>query len=294
MTVAAESVACGIAGWSYPDWAGYVYGPGVKDQLRYVAAYVDMIEINSTFYHPPSERNSASWLRRTDVFPGFCFTAKLHQDVTHGGVIAPEMTRAFHEGFAPLTESGKLKHLLAQFRYDFADAPVTREHLSRIRDGFGDLTALTVEMRHISWQQSDALAFLSALGVNVAVMDYPMAGNSFNLAASGVGEHAYLRLHGRNAKAWFSKGAGRDETYNYLYSKPEVQGIHARVLQIAKMSSSLTVVANNHYQGKEAANVLQLKSMLTGKRVPVPPPLEAKYPDLREISSGPAASYPSA
>ena len=34
----------------------------------------------------------------------------------------------------------------------------------------------------------------------------------------------YLRLHGRNTKAWFSK-AGRDDTYNYLYSKDEMDSI---------------------------------------------------------------------
>jgi hypothetical protein len=51
------------------------------------------------------------------------------------------------------------------------------------------------------------------------------------------------------------------------------------------MSSTLTVVANNHYQGKEMVNALQLKSMLTGGKVPVPPLLVARYPELKDIAA---------
>jgi uncharacterized protein YecE (DUF72 family) len=281
----ASRIRCGVAGWSYPDWTGYVYGPEVKDQLRFVADYVDLIEINNTFYRPPNRRNAESWVRRTSDLAGFCFAAKLHQDVTHGGKIEPAMVRDFHEGLAPMAAAGRLRHLLAQFRYDFADGPEARAHLRKIKEAFGDITNLTVEVRHKSWEAPDALEFLDSLGVAVAALDYPLATNSFSLWETGVGEHAYLRLHGRNVKAWFSKGAGRDETYNYLYSARELEGIRSRILKTAKMSSTLTVVANNHYQGKEMVNALQLKSMLTGGKVPVPPLLVARYPELKDIAA---------
>ena len=291
MPALADKISCGVAGWSYPDWAGYVYPPGTRDQLAFLAAYVDMIEINSTFYRPPSARNAESWLGRTGANPDFFFSAKLHQDITHGGIIAPQMVRDFHEGLAPLVRAGRLRHLLAQFRYDFADAPANREHLGRIRQAFADVANLTLELRHVSWQAPEALEFLRSLDASVAALDYPQAHNSFNLRATGVGRHAYLRLHGRNIKAWFSKDAGRDETYNYLYSKRELEGIRDRAQDIAKMSASLTVVANNHYQGKEAVNALQLKSLLTGKKVKVPALLKTKYPELNEIAA-PDASIP--
>ena len=51
--VALQDIRCGVAGWSYPDWEGYVYPAGVRDHLGYLLRYVDMIEINSTFYRPP-------------------------------------------------------------------------------------------------------------------------------------------------------------------------------------------------------------------------------------------------
>jgi len=53
--------------------------------------------------------------------------------------------------------------------------------------------------------------------------------------------------------------------------------------RIASLSKSLTLIANNHYQGKEMVNILQLKSMMTGKKVPVPPLLAERYPELAEV-----------
>ncbi|MFC1451876.1 DUF72 domain-containing protein [Verrucomicrobiota bacterium] len=282
----ADNIACGIAGWSYPDWDGYVYTPDIKDKLRFMAGYVDAIEINSTFYRPPSPRTAESWVRRTGELPDFFFAAKLSQEVTHGGRIDPGPAQDFCVGLKPLVEAGRLRHLLAQFRYDYADRPDSRDHLRRIRDRFGDLANLTLELRHNSWQSPGALEFLGSLGVSVANLDYPLAGNSFNMEVSGVGDHAYFRLHGRNAKAWFDRRSGRDETYNYRYSEKEVEDIVRRAVRIAKMSKTLTLVANNHYQGKEAVNAIQIKARISGRKVPVPPKLLERYPELVKISAG--------
>lgn len=276
-------ISCGIAGWSYPDWEGYVYPPGIKDQLRYIAGYVDMIEINTTFYRPPDAHTAASWVEKTEDLPDFFFTAKIHKDVTHGRMIAPEMVQAFHNGLAPLTAKGRLRHLLAQFKYDFDNRPEAREHLRKIKEAFGDIANLTLELRHNSWQSTSALDFLRSLGVTVANLDYPTTKSSFTLRCCRVGEHAYLRLHGRNYKAWFDRGSGRNETYNYLYSNQEVEQIVTRALDLAKMSKSLTLVANNHYQGKEAVNALEVKAMITNRKVRVPPLLAEKYPQLKNI-----------
>ncbi len=275
-------IAVGVAGWSYPDWKGFVYTGSVRDQLRFVAGYLDMVEVNSTFYRPPDARTAASWVKRTEDLPDFFFTAKLHQDITHHGLIETGMVRAFHEGLAPLTEAGQLRHLLAQFKYDFADSAGARGHLARIRDAFGSLTHLTLELRHSSWQAPDALDFCRDLGVTVAALDYPLAANSFRLRDTGVGDHAYLRLHGRNTQAWFDKGAGRDQTYNYLYPPREVNEIYQRAVDIARLSKSLTLVANNHYQGKEMVNAIQLRARALGHKVEAPQGLVERYSELRD------------
>jgi len=277
-------IHCGVAGWSYPDWEGCVYTGSIKDKLEFLSRYVDMIEINSTFYRPPDARNTESWARRTEGKPGFHFSAKLHQDVTHKGTLDPQLVAAFREGLAPLVEAGRLSHLLAQFRYDFADTPPSRDRLRAIREKLGGITELVLELRHNSWQSPHALAFLGELGITVANLDYPLSRNAFSLRECRIGVNGYLRLHGRNRVAWFDKNAGRDETYNYLYSREEVREIMDRAVTLSGFFRSLTVVANNHFRGKEVANILELKSLLEGRKVPVPPGLLVEYPRLMEIA----------
>lgn len=278
----------GLAGWSYPDWKGFVYPAGIKDSLRYVAGFVDMVEVNSTFYRTPSPVTVASWVDRTRDLPDFFFTAKLPQDVTHRGDLSPAVVSAFRRGVAPLAEAGLLRHLLAQFKWDFTDTSANRSFLDGIRMSFGDLANLTLELRDQSWQSASALEFLSDLDVTVANLDYPLGRQSFNMPLCRIGKHAYLRLHGRNAAAWFSKGAGRDATYDYLYNRQEVDGIRQRAQALVKMSTSLTIVANNHYRGKEMVNALQLKSLFLGRKVLAPAGLLSRYPELADYATGDA------
>ena len=273
----------GIAGWSYPDWKGIVYTSSKVDQLEYISKFVDCLEINSTFYRPPFEKTTKSWLERTSKRRDFFFTAKLHRSFTHEGKIDAEIVRYFHKGFEPFLEAGKLKHLLIQFRYDFDDTNRNRRHLTEIVRSFSDAFSLVVEVRHKSWQMPDALDFLSQLGVSVCNLDYPTTWNSFDMQQCTVGRNGYFRMHGRNVEKWFSK-AGRDETYDYYYNEGELAQIKQRVGELAKAFETLTVIANNHYRGAELANALELKCLLTGQKQLIPEGLLRAYPNLARIA----------
>ncbi|MGQ9662914.1 MAG: DUF72 domain-containing protein [Kiritimatiellia bacterium] len=279
-------ISVGVAGWSYPDWDGYVYPPEIKarERLRYVATFVDAVEINSTFYRPPDRRTVSTWLEQTADFADFFFTAKIHQDITHRGTIEAAMVKAFHSGFEPMSQQKKLKHLLAQFPYDFRDCSEARAHLQAVARAFGDMCSVTMELRHNSWQAPEALEYLRALGVNVATLDYPTTRNSFNLRTCTVGDHLYFRLHGRNAKAWFDRNAGRDGRYDYFYNEKEITEIVTRAIELAHASKTLVIVANNHFRGKELVNALQIKAVLTGQRLRVPRLLKQHYPQLERIA----------
>ena len=280
----ATAVSIGIAGWSYQDWQGIVYTEPKMDQLVYVSGFVDCIEINSTFYRPPFARTVRSWLERTSGRSEFFFTAKLHRSFTHDHQIDPEIVRQFHQGFAPFLEARKLKHLLVQFKYDFADTERTRRHLTAIATHFQDAFSLVLELRHKSWEAPEALDFLRQLGVTVCNLDYPTSRQSFNLQHCTVGRAGYFRMHGRNAEKWFSK-AGRDETYNYYYNERELAGIKERLDELGKAFESLTVIANNHYRGAELANAIELKALISGRKQPVPEGLLRTYPNLAKIAS---------
>ena len=279
----AGQVYIGIAGWSYPDWKGIVYTSSKVDQLEYISRFVDCLEINSTFYRPPFEKTTKSWLEKTSKRRDFFFTAKLHRSFTHEGKIDAEIVRYFHKGFEPFLEAGKLKHLLIQFRYDFDDTNHNRRHLTEIVRSFSDAFSLVVEVRHRSWQMPDALDFLGQLGVSVCNLDYPTTWNSFDMQQCTVGRNGYFRMHGRNVEKWFSK-AGRDETYDYYYNEDELAQIKQRVSELSKAFETLTVIANNHYRGAELANALELKALISGQKQYVPEGLLKTYPNLARIA----------
>jgi uncharacterized protein YecE (DUF72 family) len=90
-------------------------------------------------------------------------------------------------------------------------------------------------------------------------------------------------LHGRNAEKWFSR-SGRDETYDYYYSKEELKGIRDRIKKLLDSYPSMVVITNNHYKGSEVANALELRASLTEQKVMVPEDLMIRYPILEEIA----------
>lgn len=298
-----KPVYAGVAGWSYADWRDTVYrlpvateqlelfgnpkqsrARYVPDELAFLAQYVDMIEINSSFYRVPSVKTTHSWAKRVAHKPGFFFTAKLHQRFTHEFVRDTPMAGEFRAAFDPLSGSGLLRGLLAQFRYDFADGPEARRMLTWIADQFSILAPLIVEVRHISWERPQGLGFLRDLGATVANLDYPTSCDSFNPQKSGIGDNAYLRLHGRNRGAWFSSEASVAETYNYNYSDGEIQQLAQRSLEILGDVTELTIVANNHYQGKAVSAALRLKAEITDEKLDVPPALLETYPNLKRLT----------
>jgi uncharacterized protein YecE (DUF72 family) len=85
-------VRVGTSGWSYPSgegtWNGIFYparGRGNRprgfDELVYYAEHFNTVEVNSTFYRPPSAAVTRRWVERTPS--DFVFSLKLHQQFTH-------------------------------------------------------------------------------------------------------------------------------------------------------------------------------------------------------------------
>jgi uncharacterized protein YecE (DUF72 family) len=263
----------GVAGWSYPDWKDVVYPRDCKDTLRAVAARVDLIEINNTFYRPPVAKNCASWVQRTEDL-GTRFTAKLPRECTHDRVADAAFFAEVVAGFAPLVASGRCLGLLAQFNHELVFGPMAVEHVALLAAAFGREVPLFVEVRHKSWNAEPALDALRGLGVSVAALDYPGMASGFGRDVPGVvGTHgvAYYRLHGRNP-AWFQKGAGRDQVYDWRYSPREVQQIEQRIGRLGESAARTLVVANNHFHGKAMVLIEELLAWYRGEAGPAQRP----------------------
>jgi uncharacterized protein YecE (DUF72 family) len=281
-------VVFGVAGWSYPDWEGVVYPPGTRDRLRYLAGFVDLIEVNASFYAFMSPANAEDWLARTADLPDFRFAAKAHRAFTHepDKALGAE-ARAFRAFLDPLFRSGRFAALLFQFPFSFRDGADARRRLERLASTFGGLPRV-VEVRHASWQAPEALRFLGETGFSVANLDFPAGSQGFVERSAVTGEPGYLRLHGRNAADWFRPDAGRDARYDYLYGDDELEELADRIEELARRFRQLVIVTNNHYRGQALANLAELAVRAGASPRPLPAPLLRTFPRLA------AVGYPAA
>ena len=282
-------VRVGPAGWSYPDWSGYVYPTHRSKgfhEATYLAGFFDTIEINTSFYQPLRPDHAASWVDRVAANPAFLFTAKLWQRFTHDPSASAEDERAVRAGFDVLREAEKLGAVLLQFPFSFHRTPETVSYLTSVLKRFADYP-LVVELRHSSWQTKETLALLSEHRAGFCNIDQPVIGHSLKPSAESTSQIGYVRLHGRRYDTWFSDDptTPSHERYNYLYSLEELDPWVARIHAIQKHTRNIFVVTNNHFQGKAVVNALQLIGILTGNKVKVPEPLRQHYPALERIAS---------
>lgn len=285
-------VRVGPAGWSYPDWAGIVY-PAKKPQgfheAEYLATFFDTIEINVTFYRPISEKTARSWVRRIEHNPRFLFTLKLWQELTHKRDLTDVNERAVRPALEALAAEKRLGALLMQFPWSFKDFPESRRYVEKLAERLREFP-LVLEVRHASWNKPGFYDWLAASGIGFCNIDQPVIGKSLTPSELSTAPVGYVRLHGRNYNEWFRERPEGDrqaaaQRYNYLYSVEELKPWVDRIQQVARNSRQTFVVTNNHFGGKGATNALQLRHLLSGKKVKAPASLIKSFPqELQEIS----------
>jgi uncharacterized protein YecE (DUF72 family) len=140
-----------------------------------------------------------------------------------------------------------------------------------------------VEVRHSTWNNPETIAYFAERNVSFCNIDQPQLGRSLEPTAHVTSSIGYVRLHGRNYDQWFEPEKSSDR-YNYLYKPSELVGWKERVETMAKEAKVTFVIANNHFEAKAGANALQLKHMVTGRRVVAPESLLDRYPELKAIA----------
>jgi uncharacterized protein YecE (DUF72 family) len=298
------NIRVGTAGWSYKDWEGIVYSSEMlrrkQHPLEYLAQFIDLVEINTSFYGHIKPELAKLWcMRVAGVNPGFTFTAKLHRSFTHSPVAVIEGTSAStikptdedeiraKEGLDALAAERRLGALLVQFPVSFKNTEQNREYLEWLLRQFIEYPRI-VEVRHSSWNNEETLRYFIQKNVGFCNIDQPVIGKSLAPTQHVTSEIGYVRLHGRNYDQWFDCD-NRNDRYNYLYSVSELSNWKGKIQNIAEKSEVTFVVANNHFQGKAAVNALQLKHLITGIPVRAPEQLVHRYPELEKIATAIAA-----
>ena len=252
----------GTSGFSFKDWIGEVYPPGIKSQE--MLAYYERVfgfkalEVNFTYYTLPSKRTMESFVRRTS--PDFLYAVKAYRGLTHErGKDLDLLIKAFKDGVSPL--NGNLKALLFQFPYSFVPGNESFDYLKLIRDEFQGMGTV-VEFRNTKWSDERYMEVLKELSLGYCVVDEPKIKGLlpfFPALTSGIG---YFRFHGRN-KAWF--GTPMEVRYDYLYTREELEEFVEPVKRVAEGAALTFAFFNNCHMGKAVKNAQTFIEMLKGR-----------------------------
>ena len=288
----------GTAGWSYKDWEGVFYPPGMSRRkehpLEYLSRCFDMVEINTSFYGHIRPELAKIWGRKVAANPDFRFTAKLHKSFTHSPLAVMEPTsaatirpneedeRLAREGLDALAQTGKFGALLIQFPASFKNTSLNREYIETLIRQFIEYPRV-IEVRHSTWDNGDTINYFEQKNVSFCNIDQPQIGYSLAPTEHVTSPVGYVRLHGRNYDQWFESD-NRDDRYNYLYTERELEGWKEKIGRIANKAEVTYVVTNNHFEAKAGVNALQLKHMVTGERVKATSTLLQRYPELKDFA----------
>src|SRR3982751_5932307 len=271
-------ILVGTASWSDPGFVERWYPKGMpaNERLRWYADQFEMVEVNSTFYSVPDLRTVQRWCAITP--DQFVFDVKLHQlfsfHSTPAKLLPPALQRqvetdekgkvrvtdsireklldSFLEPVDLLRSAGKLGALLLQLSPAFSP----RKHnlgeleplLVRLRD-----YAVAIEFRNRNWATGEQLNsttdFLRGHRASFVNVDAPEE-EHFTIMPPDLNEVtnpeiAYLRLHGRDAKA-YTTGKTVAARFNYDYADEEVKEVAKRSRNLAKEAKDVHVVFNNN------------------------------------------------
>jgi uncharacterized protein YecE (DUF72 family) len=287
-------ILVGTASWSDPGFVERWYPKKLPagDRLPWYAQHFELVEVNSTFYSAPEPRMVERWCAATP--DEFTFDVKLHQlfsfHSTPAKLLPPDLQsraetdakgkvkptrdmqeallKAFLRATAIFRSAGKMGVLLLQLSPAFSP----RKHeLNEIEPLIEMLSGyeLAIEFRNRSWAIGDQLQstidFLRKHGTIFVNVDAP-ASDHFTVMRSDVDEVTnsnlgYLRLHGRNAKAYIT-GKTVAARFDYDYNEKEIKEVAARSRKLAKEARELHVIFNNNNLDYAPRAALRLRKAL--------------------------------
>jgi uncharacterized protein YecE (DUF72 family) len=276
----------------YPPSAG-----SAEERLRFYAEHFPLVEVDSTYYALPSERNSTLWIERTPAH--FVFNVKAFGLLTQHPVpprglpaaikeMLPEETREksrlyprdlpleaqelvwsmFESGIKPLADAGKLGAVLFQFPHWFVRSRGNFDYLRELGARFPYQVA--VEFRGGGWmdepKRESTLAQLEELGMAYVVVDEPQGFKTSTppVVACTSRDLAFLRFHGHNADNWEKPGISAAERFRYLYDEDELHKWVKPARELAGQAKQLHILMNNCYEDYGVVNAAQMAGLLAG------------------------------
>jgi len=270
------------SGW-YPNDA-----KTAEKRLQYYASQFPLVEVDSTFYFPPSEANSERWAERTP--DSFTFNIKAFSLLTRHPTRADALYKdlevksdkrnlypddlddktvdvvwdRFLSALQPLDEAGKLGLLLFQFPPWFVISRANKNYILECAKRAAPYR-ICVELRNETWMRGDntqeTIEFLEGHGLPLVCVDMPQGfKSSMPPVAAATSDVAVVRFHGRNVDEWESKSVSK--RFRYDYETKELEEWVPRIKSLSKDSDRTHILMNNCYRDYAQRNARELADLL--------------------------------
>jgi len=297
----AGRVLIGTSSWTDPTLIkdGNFYPRGTKTaeaRLKYYASQFPLVEVDSTYYYPPSEKNSVLWIERTS--PEFTFNIKAFSlltnhptkvDSLYGDVkdalpqelrekrnvyrdklppdVVDEVWQRFRDALMPLHSAGKLGAVLFQFPKWFVIGRQNKAYIEECAERLPDYR-IAVEFRHETWMsernRDETIDFLERRNLPLVCVDMPQGFDSSipPVAAATADDLSMVRFHGRDRKAWQTKSETASVRFRYDYRTEELEEWVPRIRELATETRETHVLMNNCYRDFAVRNARELGDLL--------------------------------
>jgi uncharacterized protein YecE (DUF72 family) len=293
----------GTASWTDPTLikSDTFYPPSAKtaeDRLKFYAQQFNTVEVDSTYYALPAERNAKLWSERTpDAFvfhiKAFALMTQHPAEVSRLPKNLREMLpsaqrdqrrlthpsrevldtafQMFWSAMDPLKQSGKLGMIAFTFPPYFIAKPANFDYLASLPERLPG-ASIAIEFRHPSWvlnerQRADTMNFLRDHGLYYTSIDAPKDEAIVPSFIEATGDQVYLRLHGHNRENWFKHNVSAAERFKYLYSERELATVAKDLQRLDDLGvKRASVIFNNCYQNFGIMNATTMAAILRAKR----------------------------
>jgi uncharacterized protein YecE (DUF72 family) len=286
-----HKILVGTASWTDKTLLASGWYPASADtpekRLGYYATQFPLVEVDSTYYSPPSEATAALWAGRTPE--GFVFNikafslltghptqvAKIYKDLrpeTDKKNIYPDdlspqayedVWDRFLSALDPLVDAGKLGAILFQFPPWFVIKRSNKDYLVEVAKRCAPHRAV-IELRHESWfkgdSQTETLEFLRKHNLPFVAVDMPQGHkSSVPPVLEATSDLAVMRFHGHSDK-WTSKNIY--EKFGYDYPEQELAQWVPKLEKLSQQAAQLHVLMNNCRDDFAQRNGSQLRKLL--------------------------------
>jgi uncharacterized protein YecE (DUF72 family) len=265
------------------------------DRLAYYAARYPIVEVDSTYYFPPTPELAGTWVERTP--PDFTMNVKAWSLLTGHPTfpqslwpdlqdeVRPELRDRrtlyanhlsadaveeswdrFRHALMPLHSAGKLGAVLLQWPRWFGPSD---SHRAQILDAQRRLPGyrVCVEFRRGSWLTPDecesTLEFLEEHGIPFVCVDEPQGfESSVPPVVAATAELAVVRFHGRNTETWEAHVASAAERFRYRYQERELREWVPKLRELAGSAREVHVLMNNCWRDDAVINAAELMALL--------------------------------